>query len=65
LIVFQDLEQQKSDPLLFPAKASPELLQRMPYTVIIEAEFDFYLTETTRFVLVNYTHSGCFNNWLS
>ena len=44
----QDMDEQKADPYLFPAKASEELLRRMPNTVIIEAEFDFYLTETTR-----------------
>ena len=44
----QDMKKQKEDPLLFPAKASHEMLEQMPRTVIIEAEFDFYLTETTR-----------------
>jgi hypothetical protein len=42
------MEKQKEDPLLFPDKASHELLEQMPNTVIIEAEFDFYITEATR-----------------
>ena len=40
----------KKGDLLFPGKASHQTLQRMPNTVIIEAEMDFYLTETTRLV---------------
>jgi hypothetical protein len=45
------MDDQKSNPLLFPGKASHQTLQRMPNTVIIEAEMDFYLTETTRLVI--------------
>jgi hypothetical protein len=45
------MDEQKSNPLLFPGKASHQILQRMPNTVIIEAEMDFYLTETTRLVI--------------
>jgi hypothetical protein len=45
------MDEHKSNPLLFPGKASHEILQRMPNTVIIEAEMDFYLTETTRLVI--------------
>jgi hypothetical protein len=47
----QDMDELKSNPLLFPGKASHQTLQRMPNTVIIEAEMDFYLTETTRLVI--------------
>ena len=41
-------ENQKSDPLLFPSKASDALLQKMPPTIIWSAEFDMFLTETLR-----------------
>jgi len=46
-----DLEAQRasSDPLLFPGKASEELLKKFPPTVVFEVEFDFYITEATRF----------------
>merc|ERR1719234_519716 len=46
-----DVEAQRasSDPLLFPGKASEELLKKFPPTVIYEVEFDFYITEATRF----------------
>jgi len=46
-----DLEAQRarSDPLLFPAKAPEDLLSKFPPTVILEVEFDFYITEATRF----------------
>jgi hypothetical protein len=55
MVDLQDMDEQKSNPLLFPGKASHQTLQRMPNTVIIEAEMDFYLTETTR--LVNSHHN--------
>jgi len=46
-----DLEAQRasSDPLLFPGKASEELIKKFPPTVVFEVEFDFYITEATRF----------------
>jgi len=46
-----DLEAQRAscDPLLFPAKTPEDLLVKFPPTVIFEAEFDFYITEATRF----------------
>jgi len=46
-----DLDAQRAscDPLLFPAKASEELLRKFPPTVVVEVEFDFYITESTRF----------------
>ena len=43
-----DFESKRSNPLLFPGKASEELLSKMPPTIIWEAEFDFYLTPATR-----------------
>ena len=43
-----DLEKQKEDPLLFPGKASPELLEKFPPTIIVEGEFDMFITEATR-----------------
>jgi hypothetical protein len=51
MVDLQDMDDQKSNPLLFPGKASHQILQKMPNTVIIEAEMDFYLTETTRLVI--------------
>lgn len=46
-----DVQAQRAsaDPLLFPAKAPEDLLTRFPPTVILESEFDFYITEATRF----------------
>merc|ERR1712198_8016 len=46
--IAKDLDVQWSDPLLFPSKASDELIKKMPPTVIISAEFDIFLTETER-----------------
>jgi len=46
--IAKDLKAQWSDPLLFPAKASDELIQKMPATVIISCEFDIFITETER-----------------
>ena len=43
-----DLADQMQDPLLFPGKASSELLAKFPPTVIFEVEFDIYITEATR-----------------
>jgi len=43
-----DLKAQAQDPLLYPAKASNTLLAKFPPTVILEVEFDIYITETTR-----------------
>ena len=47
-LIAADMEKQKQDPLLFPGKASTELLQKFPPTIIFEAEFDIYITEATR-----------------
>ena len=43
-----NLEALRSDPLMFPAKASMELLAKMPPTVVWESEFDLFITPTTR-----------------
>ena len=47
-LIAADYEEQKSDPLLFPGKASDEELEKFPPTVIMECEFDHYITEATR-----------------
>ena len=47
-LIASDFEQQKNDPHLFPGKASEELLGKFPPTIIVEAEFDFYITEASR-----------------
>ena len=43
-----DFESKRKDPLLFPGKASPELLAKMPPTIVWEDEFDMYITPATR-----------------
>ena len=48
-LISTDLEAQHSDPLLYPGKASDELLEKMPPTVMFEDEFDIYVTEAARF----------------
>lgn len=52
LIAGPELDNKRSDPLLFPGKASSELLASMPATIIWESEFDFYLTPATRYSLI-------------
>lgn len=47
-LIADDWEKQKSDPLLFPGKASDELLQKFVPTVLDTVEFDMYITEATR-----------------
>merc|ERR1719239_1242275 len=44
-----DFESKRKDPLLFPGKASPELIAKMPPTIVWEDEFDMYITPATRF----------------
>merc|ERR1719354_437061 len=46
--IAKDFAKQKSDPLLFPSKASDELLAQMPPTIIWEMEFDLFITEASR-----------------
>ena len=48
IIIAADFEQQKSSPHLFPGKASEELLEKFPPVIIIETEFDMFITEATR-----------------
>ena len=48
-LIAADLEAQHSDPLLWPGKASDELLAKMPPTVMFEDEFDCYIIEAGRF----------------
>ena len=43
-----DWEEQKNSPYLFPGKASDNLLEKFPPTIIMECEFDQYITEATR-----------------
>ena len=43
-----NFEEQKSSPYLFPGKASEELLEKFPPTIILESEFDLYITEASR-----------------
>ena len=47
-LIAANFEEQKSSPLLFPGKASEEVLEKFPPTVIMECEFDQYITEATR-----------------
>ena len=47
-LVSGDFEAQKNDPLLFPGKASDEILEKFPPTIIEESEFDMFITEATR-----------------
>ena len=47
-LIAADFETQKNDPLLFPGKASDQLLEKFPPTIIEESEFDMFITETTR-----------------
>ena len=47
-LIASDMDKQKEDPLLFPGKASDELLAKMPPTIILECEFDMFLTEAGR-----------------
>merc|ERR1711936_1391284 len=50
LIAGPDVDPEKStDPLLYPAKASDEILSKVPPTIVWENEFDLYITEATRF----------------
>jgi len=46
--IAKDLKDDWSDPLLFPGKATDQLIQKMPPTVIFSAEFDMFVTETER-----------------
>ena len=43
-----DFEAKRTTPEMFPAKASAELLAKMPPTIVWEGEFDMYITVATR-----------------
>lgn len=47
-LIANDFESQKHSPHLFPGKASEELLAKFPPTIILENEFDMFITEATR-----------------
>lgn len=47
--IAKDIDSQKNDPLLFPGKASDDILEKFPPTIINEVEFDMFITEATRF----------------
>jgi acetyl esterase/lipase len=47
-LIAADFDSQKDSPHLFPGKASEELLEKFPPTIILEAEFDMFITEATR-----------------
>ena len=73
-VIPTDFQLEKRSPHLFPGKASDELLMKFPPTVIIEVEFDMFITELTRFasrlrragrllefvVVPGATHLSCF-----
>jgi len=46
-MIAQDIDK-RDDPLLFPDKASDEILEKMPPTIVFELEFDMFLTEASR-----------------
>ena len=46
--IANDMESEKNDPLLFPDKASDEMLSKMPPTIVWECEFDMFITEASR-----------------
>ena len=47
-LIANDFDAQKNDPLLFPSKASDEIIAKMPPTIILENEFDMFITEAGR-----------------
>jgi len=49
LIAGPDFEKMGGNPLLYPGKASEDVLRKMPPTIVWDSEFDIYLTEATRF----------------
>jgi len=49
LIAGPKMESLKDDAILYPGKADESLLAKMPPTIVWESEFDFYITEATRF----------------
>jgi len=49
LIAGPNMDSLKDDAILYPGKTDETLLAKMPPTIVWEAEFDFYITEATRF----------------
>ncbi|KAL5269635.1 hypothetical protein ACHWQZ_G003176 [Mnemiopsis leidyi] len=47
-MISADLSTQSDDPLLYPGKASDEILARFPPTIVVEGEFDMFITESCR-----------------
>ena len=47
-MIAADLDEQSGDALLYPGKASDEILAKFPPTVVLVGEFDMFITETTR-----------------
>jgi acetyl esterase/lipase len=47
-LIAAEFEKQKNNPHLFPGKASEEILEKFPPTIIMESEFDMFITEATR-----------------
>ena len=47
-LIAADFEEQKSSPHLFPGKASEDLLEKFPNTIILESEFDMFITQASR-----------------
>ena len=47
-LIASDLNSQKTCPIMFPGKASDEILSKFPPTVLDSREFDMFVTETSR-----------------
>ena len=47
-MISADLTSQSDDPLLYPGKASDEILAKFPPTIVVEGELDMFITETCR-----------------
>ena len=47
-IIAADITEQAEDPLLFPGKATDEILAKFPPTIVVEGEFDMFITSATR-----------------
>ena len=69
-----DLDKQlkDKDPILFPNIACDDLIKKMPMTIIIEGEYDNYLTVAERFAkrlksfgkcLEFISYPGCHHNY--
>jgi len=45
----ENLEKQNDDPYIYPMKMTNEILGKLPPTLLITTEFDFYLNDTKKF----------------